>query len=68
MKIVEVNTAPAYQVLIGSGLLETVIIFVAVDCLNWNGNWMKLFTNVMVIVLNYLGSKLLVFGGKRNQD
>lgn len=53
---------------IGSGLLETVIIFVAVDCLNWNGNWMKLFTNVMVIVLNYLGSKLLVFGGKRNQD
>ena len=53
---------------IGSGLLETVIIFVTVDCLNWNGNWMKLFTNVMVVVLNYLGSKLLVFGGKRNED
>lgn len=53
---------------IGSGLLETVIILVMVDCLNWNGNWMKLFTNVMVVILNYFGSKLLVFGGKRNEN
>ena len=53
---------------IGSGLLETVVIFVTVDCLAWNGNWMKLFTNVMVVILNYFGSKLLVFGGRRNED
>ena len=46
---------------IASGLLETLIIFVTVDCLQWNGNWMKLFTNVMVVFLNYFGSKLLVF-------
>ena len=50
---------------IGSGLLETLIIFVTVDCLVWDGNWMKLFTNVLVIVLNYFGSKLLVFGKKQ---
>lgn len=50
---------------IGSGLLETAIIFVTVDCLMWNGNWMKLLTNVMVVVLNYFGSKLLVFRGKK---
>lgn len=53
---------------IGSGLLETAVIFVTVDCLAWNGNWMKLFTNVMVVILNYFGSKLLVFGGRRNED
>ena len=50
---------------IGSGLLETLIIFVTVDCLVWDGNWMKLFTNILVIVLNYFGSKLLVFGKKQ---
>lgn len=49
---------------IGSGVLETVIIFVTVDCLNWDGNWMKLITSVLVVVLNYFGSKLLVFREK----
>jgi len=49
---------------VGSGVLETVIIFITVDCLAWNGNWMKLATNVMVIIVNYFGSKLLVFKKK----
>ena len=46
---------------VGSGVLETAIIFVTVDLLNWNAAWMKLATNVMVVILNYFGSKLLVF-------
>ena len=46
---------------IGSGLLETAIIFVTVDLLSWNGNWMKLATSVIVVILNYFASKLLVF-------
>lgn len=50
---------------VGSGLLETLILFVAVDCLHWNGNWVKLATSVLVIVLNYFGSKLLVFQKKK---
>lgn len=49
---------------LASGLLETLIIFITVDCLHWNGNWLKLFTNVMVVILNYFGSKLLVFREK----
>jgi len=53
---------------VGSGLLETLIIFATVDCLCWDGNWMKLFTNVIVVILNYFGSKLLVFGEKRNEN
>ncbi len=49
---------------IGSGLLETAILFITVDWLAWNGNWMKLFTGVFVVILNYFGSKFLVFRGK----
>ena len=46
---------------IGSGALETAIILVTVDWLGWNGNAMKLLTSVLVVVINYIGSKLLVF-------
>ncbi len=46
---------------LGSGALETVILLLTVDFLGWNGNWMKLITAVLVIVLNYIGSKFLVF-------
>ena len=46
---------------VGSGVLETAIIFLTVDWLGWNGNVMKLLTSVLVVVLNYIGSKLLVF-------
>ena len=49
---------------IGSGVLETLIIILTVDILCWDGNWMKLATNVMVVILNYFGSKLLVFRKK----
>ena len=49
---------------VGSGFLETAIIFVTVDLMTWNGNWMKLITSVLVVILNYFGSKLLVFRNK----
>jgi len=49
---------------IGSGAAETVILLLTVDLMGWNGNIWKLFTQVMVVVLNYIGSKLLVFRKK----
>ena len=49
---------------IGSGAAETMILFLAVDLLGWNGNVWKLLTQIMVVVLNYIGSKLLVFRKK----
>ena len=49
---------------IGSGVLETLILMVTVDLLGWSGFWWKLFTQVLVVVLNYIGSKLLVFKKK----
>lgn len=49
---------------VASGLLETVILLVTVDMLGWNGIIWKLVTNVIVVILNYIGSKLLVFRKK----
>lgn len=49
---------------LGSGILETAVIFATVDLLNWNGNIMKLAVSVFVVIINYVGSKLLVFRKK----
>jgi putative flippase GtrA len=46
---------------IASGALETAIILVTVDILKWDGNIMKLITSVLVVIINYVASKLLVF-------
>lgn len=46
---------------LGSGALETLILLLAVDMLGGNGTFWKLLTSVLVVVLNYVGSRLLVF-------
>ena len=50
---------------VGSGLLETGILFLTVDLLGWDGNWIKLIVSVLVVILNYFGSQLLVFRKKK---
>ena len=49
---------------IASGAMETVILLLAVDLLGWNGNIWKLITQVLVVILNYVTSKLVVFRKK----
>lgn len=44
-----------------SWAMETAILWVSVELLGWNGNLWKLVTNVLVVIVNYLASKLLVF-------
>lgn len=46
---------------LGSGLLETVILAITVDFLHMDGNLWKVFTSVIVVLVNYFASKLLVF-------
>lgn len=46
---------------LGSGLLETVLIFLLVDLLCLDGNIVKLAVSVLVVIINYVGSKLIVF-------
>lgn len=52
---------------LGTGILDTVIMFVSVDLFAFNDVMMKVLTNIIVIVLNYLISKLLVFRTKEEE-
>ena len=49
---------------LGSGALETAMIFLLVDCLSLDGNIVKIAVSVLVVIINYVGSKLLVFRKK----
>ncbi len=46
---------------VGSGLLETAVLFVTVDLLSFGGNLMKLIVSILVVIVNYIGSKFFVF-------
>lgn len=46
---------------IGSGALETAMICLLVDCMSLDGNIIKIAVSVLVVIINYVGSKLLVF-------
>lgn len=46
---------------VASGAAETLILLLTVDILHWNGNIWKLVTSVLVVILNYIASKLVVF-------
>lgn len=50
---------------VASGAVETGILLLTVDILHQNGNIWKLVTSVLVVILNYVGSKLLVFRKSR---
>ena len=49
-----------------SGGLETGLLYVSVDLLRWNGNRMKLIAAIVVVIVNYIFGKFLVFANKRS--
>lgn len=46
---------------LATGLLDLAIMYVAVDLLALNSMWMKCISNVLVIIANYVASKLFIF-------
>ena len=46
---------------IATGLVDMAIMYVSVDLLSWNANAMKCISNVIVIIINYVASKLFIF-------
>ncbi len=46
---------------LATGVLEVALMFLLVDILMLNGTLMKLLTNVIIIILNYIASKLVIF-------
>ena len=47
-----------------TGLMDLGIMWLAVDVLGGNGTVWKLVSNVLVIILNYVASKLVIFKKK----
>ena len=46
---------------LATGIMDLVIMYVCVDMLGWHAMLMKLASNVLVIILNYIFSKLIIF-------
>ena len=44
-----------------TGLLDVGIMYVTVDVMRWNAIAWKLVSNIIVIILNYIASKLVIF-------
>ena len=50
---------------LATGVLDTVIMVVAVDLMHWNSLLWKVLSNILVIILNYVASKWLIFQPKK---
>ena len=50
-----------------TGLLDLLIMMIFVDALHFNDLVIKVISNIIVIVLNYLASKLLIFNNKNKE-
>lgn len=46
---------------LATGILDLVIMYISVDLLDMQDLFMKILSNVLVIVLNYICSKLVIF-------
>ena len=53
---------------VGTGLLDWVLMPWLVNGLHWNDMAVKVGVNVLVIILNYVASKLLIFRKKEGKD
>ena len=50
---------------LATGFMDLAIMYVTVDILGWYSLLMKVIANILVIVLNYIASKLVIF--KKNK-
>lgn len=49
---------------LATGIMDIVIMFICVDIMGWHAMLMKIISNVLVIILNYIFSKLVIFKNK----
>lgn len=46
---------------VGTGVIDIVIMYFAVDILTRNASIWKIISNIIVIIVNYIASKLIIF-------
>ncbi len=67
-KVVISEGAKFYASRIGTGIIELGLMYLLVDVLGFAGTLMKLLVNIIVIILNYVFSKLIVFRNTPTAD
>lgn len=60
-KVLLYELATFFSCRILTGILDVAIMYFAVDIMAWNGKLFKLISNVLVIILNFIASKLIIF-------
>lgn len=53
---------------IATGVLDVVIMYLAVDVAGSNATVWKIISNVLVIIINYIASKRIIFKKKERED
>lgn len=53
---------------IATGVLDVGIMWLAVDKMQWSAMVWKLVSNVIVILLNYVASRLVIFAKKKDEE
>lgn len=48
-----------------TGVLDMALMWLMVDRLLWDDSWSKVAVNILVIILNYVMSKLYIFKGEK---
>lgn len=51
---------------LATGIMDIAIMYVSVDMFGLNDMVMKIASNILVIILNYLFSKLFIFAGSKS--
>ena len=51
---------------IGTGILDVIIMYIFVDVLGFYDVVIKTASNILVIILNYIASKLFIFKGEKS--
>ena len=53
---------------LATGAMDMAIMYVTVDVLHWPDIVMKVIANVLVIILNFVFSKLFIFADKGGEE
>lgn len=68
MKVILFELFSFVSVRLLTGALETVIMYVGVDVMNYNELVLKIIANVIVLLTNYFGSILIIFRRKDEES
>lgn len=63
-EIVKKEAAAFVSCRLATGVMDIVIMYICVDLMHWPAMLMKILSNVLVIILNYVFSKLIIFKKK----